>query len=1561
MPHKTSSRASYKGQLTTLKRNIERYENDPQLLTEPNAKSELKTQRELGEAEQLISKFSISDDSYARAWNRLKERYDDKLSIMCALMDQFLDQPSITQPNVASIRRIQSNTSSAIDAMEGMNITQRDPWLIHWILGKFDRETKWLWAQENHDISTTIWEDFDRFLNKRCRALEHTGPSEDTPEPGPNTVASISSQLALNPTIHSADKLTSSTTPTCLTTNGGVQSNVLFATAVVTVLGQNNQKHFCRVLLDPASQVNIISTSLCQLLKLPCKISRFSINGVNDSTQLCKQETQVKLEYEINNILMSNSLDCLVMPRVTTDHPNWEVNDAKIKIASHLKLADPHWNHCQRIDLLIGGANSWDYFGVDKYELGEGQPRLLNSVFGWLVVGPCFKVSPPQPVSCNVTTLASLDKTMKQFWEMEDIPKEDVKSFEKAEAEKSFDTTVTRTKEGRYQVQLPLNENIQVLHSNRNQALRQFSHLQRRLDKNLTLKELYLTVFREYLQLGIIERVPANQLFAPSIPKYYMPHHCVIRENALFTKVRPVFNASSVTASGVSLNDCLHVGPIVQPLLISILWRFRMHKYALTCDIVKMYLQVELHPSHRDLQRFVIRLDNEIEDFRFTRVCFGVASSPFLATRVLMQLTEDEDNRYPAAAKVIRENTYVDDCLLSAPTVDEVLKIKEELKSLFLLAGMELSKFQSNSSAVMKSEVSSSTNEEVNLSFETKTLEIVWLPSQDCFQFRVSNLADQALPTKHHILSTIARIYDPCGFVGPILTRAKLIMQATWIEELDWRDEVSQSVRERLGEFISDLPNIEELKIPRWYSKFDRVVGRELHAFSDASGVAYGAVVFLVTISESGERFSRLVSSKSRISPLDKKKNSMPKLTIPKAELCAAVVAVDLMISISQSLAIENCNFWTDSAVVLCQIHQPKPKQDVFVRNRAKIILSHSKTYQWNYVSTHENPADLISRGTSAKDLLSSDLWWSGPKWLCLKRENWPPVFSSSSFHMRSPQALCFVESSIPKGGETESQKFRSIYEHLVCGIGTFTRMVRTLAWCIRASDFFKSHRRVTRSLKIAQQSPLTVSEICKAETLLIKWAQHEEMPEVVNAVAKNTLDSNNKLKYIRKLRPFLDSDGVLRVGGRLHHSNEPYDVRHPKILPNAKISHLIAVREHVTLMHTGPQLVLSYLRQKYWPIRGRNLVRRVFRECVVCKKVKPPSCEQLMGELPACRVSHIRPFVATGVYFTGHIMIRRLSRGKSLEKAYVVVFVCMSVKAVHLELVTSLSTESFIAALRRFVARRGIPNQMFSDNGTNFVGSDKELKTLLRHHASQERITNFASSLSIQWHFNAPAAPSHGGLWESAVRSFKHHFRRTVGQALLTYEEMVTVLAQIEAILNSRPLVNISEDCEDPVILTPGNFLIGIPPLQLPDPSVGHLAMNKLSRWQLCQRIQQDFAARWKKEYLSTLQIRSKWDKKHKNLKVGNVVLLIETDSATTHWPLGVVREVHPGVDGLSPVCHDESPSTAPQNFSHSDPEAQVDVALLLLILSSPDQLQRYSRAHYLKKKPLVEIPSAT
>ncbi|XP_070167585.1 uncharacterized protein [Polyergus mexicanus] len=265
------------------------------------------------------------------------------------------------------------------------------------------------------------------------------------------------------------------------------------------------------------------------------------------------------------------------------------------------------------------------------------------------------------------------------------------------------------------------------------------------------------------------------------------------------------------------------------------------------------------------------------------------------------------------------------------------------------------------------------------------------------------------------------------------------------------------------------------------------------------------------------------------------------------------------------------------------------------------------------------------------------------------------------------------------------------------------------------------------------------------------------------------------------------------------------------------------------------------------------------------------------MGDLPRTRVNPARPFQIAGVDCAGPVFLRTSpGRGHKRSKAFLVVFVCFSTKAVHLDVASSYTAEAFIAAFRRFTARRGPCSELYSDCGTNFVGADAELRRLFAASAREgQSITDEMANNRVVWRFNPPAAPHFGGLWKAAVKSTKHHLRRVIGDAALTYEEMATLLSQIEACLNSRPLSAITDDPEDLTALTPGHLLIGAPLAALPEPSLLDVPATRLSRWQLLQQMRDHFWARWTREYLQGLVTRPKWRGAASAFKPGQLCLL--------------------------------------------------------------------------------------
>ncbi|CAG7832877.1 unnamed protein product [Allacma fusca] len=344
--------------------------------------------------------------------------------------------------------------------------------------------------------------------------------------------------------------------------------------------------------------------------------------------------------------------------------------------------------------------------------------------------------------------------------------------------------------------------------------------------------------------------------------------------------------------------------------------------------------------------------------------------------------------------------------------------------------------------------------------------------------------------------------------------------------------------------------------------------------------------------------------------------------------------------------------------------------------------------------------------------------------------------------------------------------------------------------------------------------------------------------------------------------------------------------------------------QEHVNQLHGGTQLVLATIQRRFWIVNGRDAVRRQIRRCVLCSRFRAESASQMMSDLPSVRVNPQRPFSKAGIDYTGPFLLRK-SRGKGNKnyKGYISLFICMVTRAVHLEVVSSLSSQDFISALKTFIARRGQPSDLYSDCGRNFVGADKELKQQWKSVSFTNEIGTFMGMKQIKWHFNPPASPHFGGLREAGMKSLKHHLTRAMGSCVFTYEDMQTIVCQIEACLNSRPLTQLTSDPNDYSTLTPGHFLIGDAMTALPEQNHSCEPESVLTRWKMMQRVVQHFWKRWSCEYLSKLQQRPKWLSTRPTLQTGDLVLVKVKRFPPLKWKMARIVEAHPGADGLSRV----------------------------------------------------------
>ena len=408
---------------------------------------------------------------------------------------------------------------------------------------------------------------------------------------------------------------------------------------------------------------------------------------------------------------------------------------------------------------------------------------------------------------------------------------------------------------------------------------------------------------------------------------------------------------------------------------------------------------------------------------------------------------------------------------------------------------------------------------------------------------------------------------------------------------------------------------------------------------------------------------------------------------------------------------------------------------------------------------------------------------------------------------------------------------------------------------------------------KVNSKNYLTVPELKRSEDYLIKISQRITFSSELDALSKKV--PLPRCSRILSLNPFLDEEGILRVGGRIRQADIPFGARHQSII--AKGTHLgklLANYEHKLFPGAGPEAVISSLRQRYWIIGARLLVKKTLKQCMECRKRLSKPRIPIMADLPECRLAMNSPcFYFTGVDFFGPLQIKQ---GRAHHKRWGCLFTCMSTRAVHLEVSESLDTSSFLNTLERFINRRGHPKTILSDCGSNFKGADKELKKCLQE-LKQDAIGEYAARKEIEWKFNPPDAPHMGGAWERLIRSVKQSMKVVLKERCVTDFELNTIFSAVEGIVNSRPLTPVSDNSADFEALTPNHLLLGRPNLSLSPNVVYKTDMTSSNRWKHVQFMISNFWRRWRKEYLSRLSQRSKWTGGCDNLKIGDIVQITD------------------------------------------------------------------------------------
>ena len=829
----------------------------------------------------------------------------------------------------------------------------------------------------------------------------------------------------------------------------------------------------------------------------------------------------------------------------------------------------------------------------------------------------------------------------------------------------------------------------------------------------------YTAFMEANIAKGYAEKVPKESRSSENEKVWYIPHHGIYHSKKP-GKIRVVFDCSS-RYQGTSINDKLLPGPNLTNTLVGVLTRFRKDPIGFMADIEAMFYQVRVPISQRNYLRFLWwpngNLNSCIEEYRMTVHLFGAVSSPACSNFALRKTARDNEQEFgPLVARTIKRNFYVDDCLKSANDTRSAIKLINNLRSSCAKGGFHLAKFTSNSRVVLQSIPDYERSKELkNLDLEhgklpiERALGVCWNIESNEFEFRVTLSSKPT--TRRGILSVVSSVYDPLGFVAPFILTAKRILQELCQEkQLDWDDEIPIEYQERWSKWQNELQVLEQLHIARSFTPigFGEIVSQQFHIFSDASFSGYSAVAYLRLRDDKNHIHCVFLMGKSRLAPAKV-------VTIPRLELVAATLSARLgrLLRDEVENKPDTIIYHTDSTTVLCYIMNDHTRFHVFVTNRLQVIRDLSEQKQWRFVQSKDNPADCASRGMDGNTLLEQRKWIQGPDFLWEEEEKWPG----------QPLALGETVNDDPEVKKVLNVSVVSIDESIAAVNKLFEfysdwcRLKRAVAIILRVRKLLMERKlrgkRVrtsrearadqTRSAKAKMKPllispPITIEELEKAEDAIIKCSQAQVYEKEISVISdimsldESYLRKKQKQKKMRikrtssiyKLSPFL-SQGILCVGGRLSRADLPESTKHPYILPRrSHITMLIIHDVHQRLGHAGRGHVLAALRERYWIVGANSAVRHYLYRCVICRRIQATPPEQRMSDLPKERVNPAPPFTYVGVDYFGPFHIKQ--RRKVL-KQYGALFTCLASRAIHVDVSYSLNTNSFIQALRRFIA----------------------------------------------------------------------------------------------------------------------------------------------------------------------------------------------------------------------------------------------------------------------------------
>ena len=1041
-------------------------------------------------------------------------------------------------------------------------------------------------------------------------------------------------------------------------------------------------------------------------------------------------------------------------------------------------------------------------------------------------------------------------------------------------------------KEGKWTTPYPfIVDPREALEDNYAQALTFLERTENRLARDKTAAVSYQEQVEDFINRGVITEISKQEQEEHDGPVFYLTHHEVLKNSSSSTPCRLVVN-SSLKYKGTSFNDILRKGPSCLRDLFGIQLRFRKHKIALVCDLKKMYHSIHTTNVEKHVRRILWRDMNKKvppKIYGFERVTFGDRPAAAIAAIAISETAKLYSHIDPVAAKKIEEDIYVDDLATGAETKAEIEALKKSIitilgKANFKVKGCVAS--GDSDAAILKLLGTGELGRILGLNWNPKTDKLTVITNINISKKRKGcytepNLKYEEIPrileiklTRRIVLRIVMSCYDPLGLLCVILVQLKIELRKLYDKNMNigWDDALSPEICQRWIELLQLLKSAESVEFRRCIKPETAVGDPDLIIFNDGSADAMCVIAYLRWKLASGEHQTILWTAKTRVTPL-RKSNT------PRNEMTSAVMGTRLgkSISINAEMFFNRVIHILDSTCTLALLHKETSALGEFMGNKVSEALETTEPSQFYHTPSKENIADLGTRcNASIEDISENSAYQNGPAWLNLPMEEWPVTQDFSGAKIPEEELLKVA-------GHVNAATVPSVIDVEQFREDTYDYLIRVVA---RMKKIFTS--------KKFEIETLTVDDLNKAEEYCLKLSM------------KYTLEDMKKGK-LESLRPIVDQDGIVVLASRaneglkLHYNND----RFPILTARDPLAYLWMKLVHQE-DHSGVTRTVAKSRRKYWVVKARRIAQKIRSSCFICRLIDKLLAMQLMAPLPKIRLAMAPVFYVTSLDLIGPILIKDSVKQKTTKKVWIVIYDCITTRALHLDLTENYGTDSILQSIRRFTAIRGCPSEFRSDQGSQLLSAAKDVKELVADW-KWEVVTSWCTDQRIKWTV-VPAEGQHqNGLSESLVKSVKHSLQHKIGESVLTFGELLTVLLEVANIINSRPIGIVSgSDPEQPTPLTPNDLLLGRSTGQVPQGPFDNKCRSVNRRFRYIQNIVTEWWETWYATVLPSLVPSYKWKQRHRNVQIGDVCLIKYKKEIRATYRLGRVTEVQKGEDDL-------------------------------------------------------------